>query len=226
MIAAIMQPYFFPYIGYFQLMHCVDTFVFLDDVQYINRGWVNRNRMLAGDKTSWLTKAVVHAPRSERINQRQYVAGQGPEMIAKILGQYGRYPMHEEVPRLLGLPETNVASYNEATLQKIANILGVDCEFLVSSKIEKDDALRGQDRIIEICKRIGADRYINPIGGVGLYNSSRFSDAGIELKFLTTTAPASVTSDGMAHLSILHQLLTLGADRTAGMLGQYELRLE
>lgn len=228
MIAAIMQPYFFPYIGYFQLMNAVDCFVFYDDVQYMKGGWVNRNRIRVDNEGKWLTFPVERASLSLPICQRRYILGK--EIVnarESIRAAYRFAPAFSEVApvlfRLLEYPDANVAAFNVNLLTELAHRLEIRCRFVTSSKIEKSVGLKGEERVIDLCQQIGADRYINPIGGIDLYDSARFQEAGIQLAFLRTTVEPQPLSSGSAQLSIIDTLFQKGFAGATSLLKAYEL---
>ena len=227
MIVAVMQPYFFPYIGYFQLMHAVDTFVFFDDVQYIDRGWVNRNRIPLGGKVAWLSMPVVHADRGLAINQRQYLLDTGAKSILqKIEAAYPRKKEQEEarlIVELISFKNPNVAKFNANLLRRIAELLEIKCEFLYSSEILNQCSLRGPERIIEVCKILNASDYINPIGGLSLYNSQMFENENIKLSFLRTTATSCTIGGEPIHFSIIDKLINIDKESIATGLPNYEL---
>lgn len=223
-----MQPYFFPYIGYFQLMQVVDTFVFFDDVQYIDRGWVNRNQIPVDGKPTWLTMPVRKASRSLPINRREYLLEEGVPALKRKLRAAYRVPQTAgtlaALEALLDFPDANVADFNVNLLCGIASWLGINSRFIRASGLMADDnGLRGEARIIELCRRLAADHYVNPIGGTGLYNPARFTDSGIKLSFLRTTVAPSLTMGGAIHFSIVDLLLKLGIQSCRGVLPRYEL---
>lgn len=227
MIIAVMQPYFFPYIGYFQLMHAVDTFVFFDDVQYIDRGWVNRNRIPLGGKAAWLSMPVAHANQKLPIKDRQYLVEKGAKPIQqKIRSAYPK-PLQRAgltlIEDLLFFSEKNVADYNGNLLRSVANHLGMSCNFMTSSKILGECSLRGPERIIEICKTLNATDYINPIGGLSLYDSQMFEDKNIKLSFLKTmVTPCTISGESM-HFSIIDKIINFDKECIAAELSNYEL---
>src|SRR5690606_14056484 len=135
MIATIMQPYFFPYLGYFQLMDAVDVFVFYDDVQYITRGWVNRNRIRVGGSSTWLTLPVVGASARLPINQRTYLRQPGvPRVRNQLHAAYRSSPRYADVApvihELLEFRDPGVAAFNANILSAIGRRLGAKCAFL------------------------------------------------------------------------------------------------
>jgi hypothetical protein len=227
MIAAIMQPYFFPYIGYFQLMNAVDTFVIYDDAQYMKGGWINRNRILTNGKATWLTLPVSRASLTLSINQRHYLCdGDGVDAIKRRLrrsyeqvrGFEMSYPI---VCQLLDFPKSNVALFNANLLNGLAAILGIQCRFIMSSDVAKPSELRGESRIIDLCLRIGADHYINPIGGLALYTSENFKAADVRLSFLRTAVTPFDTE--MGYLSIIDDLMRYGISGCASQLSSYKI---
>lgn len=229
MIAAIMQPYFFPYIGYFQLMRSVDVFVFYDDAQYMKGGWINRNRIKTQDGTSWVTLPVRRASISFAINQRNYLLdgdqiGRIERQIAAAYDQADSFPdLSPLVADLLRFDDANVARYNAHLLTVLARRFGIGAQFLTSSEINTPDTLRGQAKIIDLCQRIGADHYINVIGGCALYNPDAFSAAGIRLSFLQTKVPPEYLANGPQYLSIIDGLMRQGVEQSLNRLSQYRL---
>ena len=229
MIAAIMQPYFFPYIGYFQLMSAVDTFVFFDDVQYINRGWVNRNRIRVGGRAKWLTFPVHRAGRDLPINRRRYLADAGivTGIKEQLRASYAKSTAYVEatglIHDLLDFQDDNVAGFNANLLERIARAIGIECKFVFSSQIDKPDGLKGQDKILDLCRRLGVTHYLNAAGGCSLYEVAEFESAGIQLSFLKTRVLPVNLQDEAQHLSIIDTLSVVGIEQTNSMLGDYDL---
>lgn len=231
MKVAIMQPYFFPYIGYFQLMHVADTFVSFDDVQYIDRGWVNRNRIRVRNAPAWFTMPVHKAPREEAIAARHYLLDAGTVLAMKqrLASNYALAPFFEDVMPVLSTildhADASVAGFNTNLLTVIARRLGVGCRLLSSSSIDQTQGLRGQAKIIDICGRVGASAYVNAIGGIALYDPAPFEQAGIELRFIrsaATTAPPLEGAD-QPPLSIIDTLMFQGWDGARTALDRHEL---
>lgn len=226
MIVAIMQPYFFPYIGYFQLMRAVDQFVFYDDAQYMKNGWINRNRIAIGKGETWITLPVKHSGLRTKINERHYILKENVEAIKrKLVAAYSSAPNFEKAYRfvsdLLDLDDSNVAVFNANLLRESAGRLGVNCQFAFSSEIAQSDGLRGEAKVIDMCKALGADHYINPIGGLELYDPQHFSEAGLRLSFLQTTV--SLAHPEGAHLSIIDILMRSGWEKARSELDRYKI---
>jgi hypothetical protein len=227
-IVAIMQPYFFPYIGYFQLMQAVDVFVFHDDVQYIKGGWLNRNRILIDDNIDWLTMPVKKAGNHVPINERHFAKDPATvdKMKRRVAAAYAKSRhFHSVAPTILeslSFLETNVADSNCRSLTALADKLGITCEFVMASDLGQPPA-KGQEKVIGLCRLLGASRYINPIGGVSLYDPDAFADAGIELSFLRTEAVATQTGFGAHHLSVIDGLMRDGFDGYSDRLSEFVL---
>lgn len=230
MIVAAMQPYFFPYIGYFQLIQAADIFVFLDDVQYIERGWVNRNRVRNNNSWMWLTRAVEKAPRELPITQRRYIDS-GPNCASDICQRlktiYRKAPANAEclpiITSLLSSPECSVAHFNRLHTESLARTLGIETPCIAASEASPRGPLKGQDRIIDLCHRLGATHYINPIGGITLYSKEIFEREGIQLNFIRTQAPLVQLQPEPSHLSIIDHLMHNGINETIRRMPDYEL---
>lgn len=231
MKVAIMQPYFFPYIGYFQLIAASDVFVLHDDVQYIKGGWVNRNRILLNGESRMITFPVQKGAYDLPINARSYVDDkQARRDILNLVRQayakapcYGQvFPMVEE---LLEYPDRNIAHFNENLIRRICDFVGISTRIITSSGMEKDDSLAGEPRVIEICKRLGATDYTNPIGGTELYHQSAFQDAGITLRFLEARNERYEQCGGtwVPFLSIIDVLMFNPAETFGALLKGYRL---
>ena len=185
-----MQPYFLPYIGYLQLMNEVDKFIFYDDVAFINRGWVNRNRILVNGKDFMLTVPLKDASQNKRIADIDL--SDDPKWRQKLLqtlGQsYRKAPFYKTVfpllEKIVNLEVRTIAELVRESFPLLNDYIGIHTELVPSSDRYNNGELRGQERILDICLQEKATRYINPIGGMELYDRQRFADAGIELFFI------------------------------------------
>lgn len=224
-----MQPYFFPYIGYFQLIAASDVFVIHDDVQYIKSGWVNRNKISNNGKISWITFPVLKASHQCRINERFYQGDQRirERLLRGIKTPYRNAPRFREIyPLLLDImnfAETNVAAFNSNLIRKISHYLGIRTRFVTASQLAKDDGLKGQDRVIEICRRLEATHYLNPIGGRTLYDAERFSRADLKLRFLEPHGLREADPVSNPPLSIIDSLMRSSEGEIAAALKEYRL---
>jgi WbqC-like protein family len=228
MIVSIMQPYFFPYIGYFQLIFHSDVFVFLDDVQYIKGGWINRNRILHDGGPRWLTRPVRKAAYHLAINQRYYQPG-AARVLRRVEAAYGNAPHFAKVfpvvADLLSFPDANVAAFNINLLTRISALLAIRRRFIVSSAMVKDESLTGPRRVVDMCHRLGATHYVNPIGGAHLYRPPHFAAAGVTLSFLQPTVPnyPQFGQEPVRDLSIIDALMFNGDGAVVRLLRKYRL---
>lgn len=189
---AIMQPYLFPYIGYWQLLNAVDEFVVYDDVNYIKKGWINRNNILLDTHSHLLTLSLLHASQNKLINEIEILDdGKNKEHFLHIIeNSYKKAPYFNEVQPLLEQiilnSENNIAKYIYFSLLKISEYLEIKSKLLVSSNIEKNNALKGDDKIAHICQILNANIYINPIGGMDIYHEEKFTGKNMQLYFIET----------------------------------------
>lgn len=190
---AIMQPYLFPYIGYFQLMNAVDEFVVYDNIKYTKKGWINRNRILLNDRDEVITFPLKHDSDYLDIRER-YLADRWPEerkkMVNKIREAYKKAPyfssVNPVVEQCLLFEETNLFRFILNSLTVLKEFMGVNTPLIISSGIPINHELKSEQKVIEICKVRQAHTYINPIGGLELYSKNNFKRAGLELTFLKT----------------------------------------
>jgi hypothetical protein len=232
MIISIMQPYFFPYIGYFQLIFQSEIFVVHDDVQYIKGGWVNRNRILRNGEPCWVTLPVRKGSSRLVINQRYYQLERTDVMrvLRRIEAAYRKAPHFDAtfplIEELLNFGNANVAAFNVNLIERIAARLAIRTRFVLSSAMVKNDVLAGQERVIDMCRRLGATHYVNPIGGVRLYRPDRFAAAGIELSFLQTVASPypQFGQTPVPDLSIIDILMFNSDQSVARLLRKYRLQ--
>ncbi len=190
MKTAIMQPYFLPYIGYFQLINAVDTFVILDDVNFIMRGWINRNNILLNNKPYLFSIPLEKPSQNKLISETKLAFDEKnrKNLLKTIEMAYKKAPMFNEiyplVEDIINFDESDLTGFILNSFMKISNYLEIKTNFLLSSQIEKDNLLKAEEKIIEICKKSGTKTYINLPGGRSLYNKGNFEKVEIELKFL------------------------------------------
>jgi len=187
MRVAIMQPYLFPYIGYWQLLDAVDTFVIYDDVNFKKKSYINRNLMLVNGVSYQFTLELVKASQNKLINEIE-IGGNREKLLRTIEMSYRKSPYFTSVfPVLsesLGNSENNLARYIGDSLKSVSGYLDMDVTFIYSSDICKNTNLSGQDRIIEIIKKMDANNYVNAIGGRSLYDADTFEKENISLHFV------------------------------------------
>jgi hypothetical protein len=228
---AIMQPYFFPYIGYWQLIHAVDRFVIYDDVNYIKGGWVNRNRLLINGEPSYVTAPLHHASPNRRICDISLQSSLvwKDRMIKSIEYTYRKSPWFSEVfpvvEKLIRHETDNLSGYLAHQIQSIALFMGINTEFVLTSRCYANNNLSGQDRVLDICKREQATTYINSQGGQSLYDTETFRSAGINLRFLVMhPVPYKQRSAGFVpYLSIIDTLMEIGPGGMRKHIESFEL---
>ena len=185
-----MQPYFFPYIGYFQLINSVDEFVIYDNIQFTKKGWINRNRILVNQKADYISLALKKDSDYLNVNQRLLAdtwSVDKKKMLNKIVESYRKAPQFEPAYSLfekcLMIDETNLFDFIHHTLKETLKYLSISSKITVSSTIEIDHQLKSEEKVLAICKALNASTYINPSGGIELYSKERFERNGIKLQF-------------------------------------------
>ena len=189
MTIAIMQPYFLPYIGYWQLIAAVDAFVVYDNIKYTKKGWINRNRFLRNGVEDTFSLPLRKDSDFLDVNQR-FLADlfKRKDLVNRFREAYRKAPEFSSVmPLLEGIirnPVSNLFDYIFASIQSVCEFLGIRTPLVVSSPIDCDHSLKSAERVQGICKALGADTYVNPVGGIELYSKEDFAAKGIALKFL------------------------------------------
>jgi hypothetical protein len=228
----VMQPYFFPYLGYFQLIEAVDNFVHYDDVNYIKRGWINRNRVLINGAPSYLTVPIDSASQNVAINKT--LTDESQQWRTKTLKQmelsYRRAPQFESAieifKEVVFSPVGSISELGIRSVEMVVDYLGIKVQFHRSSSFNMlDRGLDRQERLVELSKKIDCDEYINPEGGQDLYDSEYFNQRGINLKFLYSKCPEYVQfkDEFVPALSILDVLMFNSKEQILEQLGSYQL---
>lgn len=186
---AIMQPYFFPYIGYFQLIAGVDIFVIYDNIKYTKKGWINRNRMLQNGKDVMFSLPLKSDSDYLDVCERELAADFNREkLLNQFKGAYRRAPYFAEtfplVEQIVRHEDTNLFRFLHNSIAKTCMHLGITTEIRISSGIAIDHDLKNQDKVLALCEAIGANTYVNAIGGLELYSKETFLARGIDLKFI------------------------------------------
>ncbi len=220
MIVGIMQPYFLPYIGYFQLLNYCDTFLIYDDIKYTKKGWISRNRFQQNGEVRTFSLNLKSASDYLEIRERELAADfDRLKMIRSIEAAYRKAPYFEEMINFLRpivlFESNNLFSYLENSIYMACQYLGITSKIIKTSELEIEAGLRGQERVLEFCNQLGAKQYINPIGGLDLYNHVSFDNRGIELKFIKSRlSPYSQGNSGFVPaLSIVDQIAFCGSEQ-------------
>jgi hypothetical protein len=230
----IMQPYFFPYIGYFQLVHAADRFVMYDDVAFIKQGWINRNRILINGQPTYITVPAKHASSFREIRETEIDdSTQNRQWMARVLktidNAYRRAPEFARVfpliESVLNVGATRVGELARASVKAVAEYLDTGTSWVDTSSGYANKHLAAQDRVLAICAAEGATEYVNPPGGIALYSTDDFTRAGVTLRFLKPRSIeyAQFGEPFVPSLSIIDVLMFNPRDAVRGMLEAYDL---
>lgn len=227
-----MQPYLFPYIGYFQLINSVDKFVIYKDVAFIKQGWINRNNILSAGKTSLFTVPLQDASSYKLIKDTRVNDDSFPKWKEKFYRtlevNYAKAPYFSEifalVKNVLDKETNSISELAEESVISVCSYLGMKTNFSDSANYQNGN-LKGKDRVIDICKKENADIYINAIGGKELYSKDEFKENNIELFFLSPAkVPYKQLNDEFTPwLSIIDVLMFNSKEAITGMLTMCEL---
>ena len=227
----IMQPYFLPYIGYFQLLSSVDQFIVYDNIKYTKKGWINCNRMLLNGKDAVFSLPLKKDSNSLDVVERELATefNRG-KLLNQFKGAYGHAPQFEltypVLERIVKHEDSNLFHYIYHSIVQLCEHLGIKTEIKISSEMRVDHELKGQNKVLALCKSAGADSYINMIGGVELYAKDDFRSQGIELQFIKSR-PFQYLQFGegfVPWLSIIDVLMFNSKEVVcADYLGAYEL---
>lgn len=184
-----MQPYFFPYIGYFQLIAAVDQFIVYDNIKYTKKGWINRNRMLQNGKDVMFSLPLKNDSDSLDVCERELAAEfNRDKLLSQFKGAYGRAPYFAQTFTLLEqvvrYEDANLFRFLHHSIVKTCEHLGITTEIRKSSEIAIDHSLKSQDKVLALCGAVGASTYVNASGGMELYSRETFCGKGIDLKFI------------------------------------------
>jgi hypothetical protein len=217
---AVMQPYLFPYIPYFSLIRESDIFCFLDDVNFINKGWINRNYIVNSDGKSLFTIPLKNKSQNKLICNHEIsdLKIWQNDFIKKLDSFYSSKKYNnlkkDSIKEIVLTNKKSISQYNIATIESFSKLLSLNKTFIKSSDLKV--AGKGQERIINICNHLGVTEYINPIGGFELYNKKEFNDKGINLNFLKS-------KNSIESLSIIDEYLNNNTTSLEKKISDYEL---
>jgi hypothetical protein len=230
---AVMQPYLFPYLGYFQLMAAADKFVLYDDVNYIKQGWVNRNRLLVNGQAHLFTLPVKNASSFMLIRDMELepqLFGKWRDKFLRLVAQaYSRAPQLAAILAMLddvmGKPHNRLTDLLLEGIRSSMGHMGLRTELVTSSTIYQNSHLAGQERILDICAQEGARCYVNAIGGKDLYQHDAFAARGIALSFVRGRLPEYKQGKApfVPGLSVLDVMMFVPQDELSTMLQAYDL---
>ena len=235
MSIGIMQPYFFPYLGYFSLIKHTDSWIVFDPVQYIDRGWMNRNRIIHPDQpeTMYITVPVT-AHRDTLICDAQIDAAQ--PYAARILGQLSasykkRAPYYKAVAALveecLAAETHSLRDLNVRCMERVCAYLGMPLNLRVYTEMNLEiEPVHGPDEwALNICRALGETDYINPPGAMDMFDRKKYADAGVSIRFLRfEPTPYSQRKPKFFEcLSVLDAMMFCSPEKINAMLDQYTL---
>ena len=233
MKVGIMQPYFVPYLGYWQLMNAVDRYVVFDDVNYIKGGRVNRNAILQNGQAQYFNLPLIGASPNKHINEVEVNCDpkQRDKMLRTLEMCYAKAPYYQQVQSIFeevfSQQETNLAKYLYHSFQKIGAYLGITTELILSSTLDKDCSLKAHNKVISICKLLGATEYYNSVSGVPLYEPHRalFEANGLQLHFpiMRDVRYKQFKNEFVPSLSIIDVMMFNSQDECQRLLHEYDL---
>lgn len=226
-----MQPYLFPYLGYFQMFNAVDKFVLLDDVNFIMRGYINRNNILVNGKAHLFSIPLEKPSQNKLINETKlnFQEKDKENFLKTITLAYKKAPYYNDfypvLEDIINNPQTDLTLFLKYSFEWVKKYLGLDTEILLSSEIGKDNSLRAQDRIIAINKVLGTTTYINAIGGQELYNRDDFKKENMELKFIKmdNIEYKQFKNEFVPYLSMIDVLMFNSKEEVKELLNKYTL---
>jgi hypothetical protein len=228
---AIMQPYIFPYLGYFQLINAVDKFILYDDVNYIKGGWINRNQILMSGKKNYFTFELKDSSSFKKINQI-LVVGRVDKLLKTIKQAYSKAPYFDVVFPIIEkifsniTPNSLISEIAEISIKEISMYFNIKTKFeLSSNKYSETIDLQKEERILKICKINNAKTYINAIGGKDLYDKKHFLDNKVNLYFIKSKLSQykQFKNDFVNNLSVIDVMMFNSLIQIQKMLGDYEI---
>jgi hypothetical protein len=191
---ALMQPYFLPYLGYFQLIAAVDCFVIYDNVQFIKNGWIERNRYLLEQEPKWFRVPLTKGSHTQQIMDKRIAETFAPgDILNKLSFAYRRAPHAQRMltwlEALLVEPAQSIAELNERILRACCCLIGLQTPIIRSSDLSFSEDSKAQDRVLEVVQASAGTHYLNPFNGGHLYSAETFHQAGITLELLKANLP-------------------------------------
>ncbi|MEP1446571.1 MAG: WbqC family protein [Paraglaciecola sp.] len=226
MILAVMQPYLFPYLGYYQLAYHSDKFIFYDDVNFIKGGYINRNNILTNGQKQLFTVPVEKASSFTKINELHFAANR-KKVIKTIEQNYRKAPHFEAVmpviSQIFASKETQVAQLCSNSVLAVFNYLAIELDYSFSSELDYDKSASAAEKLYAMCSLNNADKYCNMKNGEVLYKKEQFKANNIELSFLEMgdVAYHQGKHEFVSHLSIIDVLMWNSIDEVKSLLQKY-----
>ena len=233
MKVAMMQPYLFPYLGYFQLVNAVDVFVFADDVNFIKGGFINRNKILFKNEERYVTVPLIKRSQNKLIKEIRIckeTKGYPKNILSTIQQTYAKSPFFNDVfPIIESIFNSEVDSISKlatSSVEIVSKYLEINVDFKFSSESFSHTKVQERSmRLINITKELGGDTYMNPIGGTKIYDKEFFKSKGIKLNFLESDAIlyAQYNDKFIPNLSIIDVMMFNSIEDVHKLLNKYRL---
>lgn len=227
MILAVMQPYLFPYIGYYQLAYHSNMFIFYDDVNYIKGGYINRNNILTRNGFQLFTIPIIKASSFKKINDL-FFQEDTRKVLTSISQTYSKAPYFSStfplIEKILNDKNRNVANIASRSIIEVFQYIGLKLNYDFSSKINYNRENSAQEKIYELCKINNADKYVNAYGGMALYDKNEFKKRNIELGFINSipTPYTQINSNEfIKNASMIDILMNCSKDEIINQLNNY-----
>ena len=226
MIVSIMQPYLFPWIGYFQLLAQADVFVLYDDACYIKQGYINRNTLLAAGQAQRFTLPVPGASSNKRIGELAFDT-QVEKLLKTLRQSYRHAPAYSDVMPLIEdvllHQDRDITACCQRGMENILAYLCLTRRLIRSSELDYDRTENAENKVIGMCNALGGDIYVNSTGGRHLYSAAAFAAQGIALRFLQANNVAydQGTPEFVPNLSIIDVLMYCTPDAVRQALDHY-----
>ncbi len=223
------QPYFIPYFPYWQLIHAADIFVIGDNYAFIRGGWINRNRILCNGDVTYFRINLMKKSCNRLICDIQMMEMDVNKMLLILQSNYRRTPHFQDgmalMERILNHHERNLALFLKHSIEEVCGYLGINTKLMSTSQIEGNDIFKEKERIFDFCHRMGASHYINPIGGITLYDAKEFEEQGIALAFMHSNVASHHPEDiSFANgLSIVDAVMRHSQEELHDLLDDYTL---
>lgn len=231
---AIMQPYFFPYLGYFALIKHTEQFILFDTPQFIRHGWIERNQILKPDgELLYIKVPLKKHSRETPINKIEINNNEKwrEKILAQLIPYKKKAPYYKDVINLINsifnLKSESIAELNYISLLETCKYLGINTPITIWSKmdvqIEKVNA--PDEWALKICKAIKADVYYNPTGGMSFFDINKYKNEGIDIFFLKYVPETynQITDKFVPFLSIIDVMMFNSPEKINSLLENYEL---
>ena len=227
---AVMQPYLFPYIGYYQLAYCSDMFVFYDDVTYIKNGYINRNSVLTKNGRQLFTLPVNNASSFTLIKDLEF-SNNEKKILASIQQAYSKSPYFSDVypiiEKIFKSENRNVAYMTSQSIIEVFKYLEVNFKYTYSSLVDYDNTQDAKNKLYQFCDIFNSNEYINTIGGKDLYHKDAFIKKGINLGFISSCDfeynQFNNNSDFESNLSMIDVLMNCSKVEIMNIIGKYNV---